>query len=1091
MPVGKRLVPARSDMAAYKDYDLNLKYLQQHKLQWLGERGPAAPGYAGTLYTRAGFTLLADSADPSSRREYKVGSCISIAESSQGKDDHPELDESELKGDIFANNIGSIQEILEDEQGHCWIGVHYFWRWGQIHAGADTAGSKQGCPNVTGLRWSAELIRQAQHLLEPYYPDGSPEERRDAVIGPGGVFREVISAAQLEQPVTVLGVSEVQAALPALSLEDALDAYENLHKDQVEVDSGSRKDFFFWRYTYDHTCYTFVSDPKAYGGSTPLQHLAKEPQDGGPQSVCTDDNKPILTMADFFCGAGHMAVAARMAGWTVRYGVDAASAAVSSFNANTADYPGAPFNLPQGGSARGLHCTVDGLLADVMAGKASGLAVDYMHFSPPCQDLSQQKKLVQRKLDGKNLMVTAQLIGALQPPFVTLEEVPGLIAQGFAPGNILVYETAKKLRAAQQRAQQQRQRRQQRQSQSQAQTALSQSFGVPDLPCDFDDAGSSAGEDEGDDGSEGQEEQEWDDAEADELAAVQAAAASGDPDRTFRPFLLLVPQLLSSGYQVRMCMLNSAHYGVPQSRWRLFLFAAKHGYELPDPPTPRYTLPEGRVARRPGFTNEFKVQDPTFMTKSGGEATAWWGVLTAATDALINQEQGLLPHVTVAEAVGDLPPIMTNSSSSSARNSYGSSSSWHLAGQLQDGGSNWQQLHQAGGTNSNGSTGSALQPGSAAAAAAAAGGVEQQGSALPPAGTLFDLLAQLRAESVVAADEAEERKRRKHSREPVVYGLTCRSYQPQQGVLLYQLPPPVADLRPVSQYAQYCRRPHWAEQGMRDFNPGLLRDHVYMGPTRSLTKGHEMSPLGVVGTVVGNARNGSNTTHMAEQRRSTLRERARFQGVPDWMNYCGRDDRAKQLQIGNAVPYLLAVEVTASVFKAATGQDGQRPPALVGPSLDGVGVPVADLPCYMKWVQPAHLLEAERDAHWHNIVVDSRAAWAQQLVVEEAQQPPPSRSRTRRSHTAGGASGGAAGSEVRSDGDAAQQEQGSRKRGHEQQQQQQQADEEQQQPAPQLSQQQGQQHDASAGVSGQQRQQQQECPPASANKRSRSTHSVQ
>jgi hypothetical protein len=37
----------------------------------------------------------------SSCREYKVGSCISIAESSQGKDDHPELDESELEGDIL------------------------------------------------------------------------------------------------------------------------------------------------------------------------------------------------------------------------------------------------------------------------------------------------------------------------------------------------------------------------------------------------------------------------------------------------------------------------------------------------------------------------------------------------------------------------------------------------------------------------------------------------------------------------------------------------------------------------------------------------------------------------------------------------------------------------------------------------------------------------------------------------------------------------------------------------------------------------------------------------------------------------------
>jgi hypothetical protein len=52
------------------------------------------------------------------------------------------------------------------------------------------------------------------------------------------VCREVISAAQLEQPVTVLSVSEVQAAFPALSLEDALDAYENQHRDQVEQDSG-------------------------------------------------------------------------------------------------------------------------------------------------------------------------------------------------------------------------------------------------------------------------------------------------------------------------------------------------------------------------------------------------------------------------------------------------------------------------------------------------------------------------------------------------------------------------------------------------------------------------------------------------------------------------------------------------------------------------------------------------------------------------------------------------------------------------------------------------------------------------------------
>lgn len=50
--------------------------------------------------------------------------------------------------------------------------------------------------------------------------------------------REIISAAQLEQPVTVLGVSQVQAKFPGLSLEAALDAYEAQHRDELEEDSG-------------------------------------------------------------------------------------------------------------------------------------------------------------------------------------------------------------------------------------------------------------------------------------------------------------------------------------------------------------------------------------------------------------------------------------------------------------------------------------------------------------------------------------------------------------------------------------------------------------------------------------------------------------------------------------------------------------------------------------------------------------------------------------------------------------------------------------------------------------------------------------
>lgn len=45
------------------------------------------------------------------------------------------------------------------------------------------------------------------------------------------------------------------------------------------------------------------------------------------------------------------------------------------------------------------------------------------------------------------------------------------------------------------------------------------------------------------------------------------------------------------------------------------------------------------------------------------------------------------------------------------------------------------------------------------------------------------------------------------------------------------------------------------------------------GSISSLTEGHEMVSLGAVSTVVGSVGGGTATTHMAEQRRSTLRER--------------------------------------------------------------------------------------------------------------------------------------------------------------------------------------------------------------------------
>jgi hypothetical protein len=94
---------------------------------------------------------------------------------------------------------------------------------------------------------------------------------------------------------------------------------------------------------------------------------------------------------------------------------------------------------------------------------------------------------------------------------------------------------------------------------------------------------------------------------------------------------------------------------------RVFLFAARAGYELPSPPPPRYEAQVRRVMRG----SEHKAIDPTFMPKAVGDdsglsAACWYDVLTAQQEATMAaaDEGELLPHVTVAEAVGDLPPIM-------------------------------------------------------------------------------------------------------------------------------------------------------------------------------------------------------------------------------------------------------------------------------------------------------------------------------------------------------------------------------------------------------------------------------------------------
>jgi hypothetical protein len=98
---------------------------------------------------------------------------------------------------------------------------------------------------------------------------------------------------------------------------------------------------------------------------------------------------------------------------------------------------------------------------------------------------------------------------------------------------------------------------------------------------------SSSQQNDGDHGREAgreadSEDDEDDDQEGEGLSDVagergteedQAAAAAGDSSRSslsgavlLNPVLLVVPALLDLGYQLRLCLLNAACYGVPQTR---------------------------------------------------------------------------------------------------------------------------------------------------------------------------------------------------------------------------------------------------------------------------------------------------------------------------------------------------------------------------------------------------------------------------------------------------------------------------------------------------------------------------------------------
>lgn len=91
----------------------------------------------------------------------------------------------------------------------------------------------------------------------------------------------------------------------------------------------------------------------------------------------------------------------------------------------------------------------------------------------------------------------------------------------------------------------------------------------------------------------------------------------------------ILREFMAAGYDVREHVLFAAHYGVPQERWRLIILGSRVG-TAPCHPRPRH-LAKGRA----NFT--------------GGKS------LTLHVDEL--HAHHLNPHVTVSDAIGDLPRL--------------------------------------------------------------------------------------------------------------------------------------------------------------------------------------------------------------------------------------------------------------------------------------------------------------------------------------------------------------------------------------------------------------------------------------------------
>jgi len=102
----------------------------------------------------------------------------------------------------------------------------------------------------------------------------------------------------------------------------------------------------------------------------------------------------------------------------------------------------------------------------------------------------------------------------------------------------------------------------------------------------------------------------------------------------------LIESLEGLGYFTRLGILQAGHYGLPQNRWRVFIWAAKNKDALPNFPLPTHEFPKTTVF---GAT---KFRDSVVKAPTISKSMLW----------------DLKPKVTVWDAIGDLPNIANGSS---------------------------------------------------------------------------------------------------------------------------------------------------------------------------------------------------------------------------------------------------------------------------------------------------------------------------------------------------------------------------------------------------------------------------------------------